>query len=78
MKGPVWAGVSKEAKDLINRLLVVEPSLRITGKDILAHPWMQMELLDKPTVEVEEVEQIEESKKAKKVRPKKAIPKKMK
>lgn len=31
---PVWQGVSKEAKDLIKRILVADPAKRITAKEI--------------------------------------------
>jgi serine/threonine protein kinase len=40
MKGKIWESVSDAAKDLIRRLLTVDPSKRITGKDILEHPWI--------------------------------------
>jgi len=35
-----WKDVSEEAKDFIRRLLVVEPSKRMTGKEALKHPWL--------------------------------------
>jgi len=35
-----WSDVSKEAKDFIRRLLVVDPKQRMTGKDALKHPWL--------------------------------------
>jgi calcium/calmodulin-dependent protein kinase I len=35
-----WKDVSEEAKDFIRRLLVVDPSKRMTGKDALKHPWL--------------------------------------
>ncbi|PSC75327.1 alanine aminotransferase [Micractinium conductrix] len=37
---PVWQGVSAEAKDLISRLLVVDPTLRATCEEVMAHPWI--------------------------------------
>lgn len=37
---PYWDGVSAEAKDLIARLLVVDPGERLTAKDMLGHPWL--------------------------------------
>ena len=37
---PYWNEVSKEAQDLISRLLVVDPASRLTIKDVLEHPWM--------------------------------------
>ena len=41
MKGPIWESVSDGAKDLVCRLLTVDPAQRITGKEILDHPWIQ-------------------------------------
>lgn len=35
----VWGAVSPEAKDLIRRLLVVDPRSRLTIPEVLAHPW---------------------------------------
>jgi len=36
-----WGGVSDEAKDLITRMLTVDPSLRPTAAQLLEHPWLQ-------------------------------------
>ena len=36
---PEWEVLSDEAKDLITMLLKVKPSERITGEQILKHPW---------------------------------------
>ncbi len=33
--------ISSEAKDMIERMLVVEPSKRISIPEILAHPWIK-------------------------------------
>ena len=38
---PYWDGVSEEAKDLISRLLVVDPAERLTAKGVLSHPWLR-------------------------------------
>lgn len=38
--GPAWAGISEQAQDLIRRLLVLEPSQRLTTAQILQHPWI--------------------------------------
>jgi Ca2+-binding EF-hand superfamily protein len=38
---PAWAHVSNEAKDLIAKMLTVNPSDRISLEDILSHPWIQ-------------------------------------
>ncbi|KAH8049594.1 serine/threonine kinase [Aureococcus anophagefferens] len=35
-----WGGVSKEGKDLIMKLLTVNPSDRITAEQALGHPWI--------------------------------------
>ncbi len=35
-----WRSVSKEAKDLVSRMLAVEPAQRPTAQQILQHPWM--------------------------------------
>jgi calcium/calmodulin-dependent protein kinase I len=35
-----WAEVSAEAKDLIAKLLVVNPLERLTAEQALAHPWL--------------------------------------
>lgn len=35
-----WDGVSTDAKDLIRKLLNVDPEKRITSEQVLQHPWM--------------------------------------
>lgn len=35
-----WNGVSETAKDFIRRLIVVEPSSRLTAKEAYNHPWL--------------------------------------
>lgn len=37
---PYWDDVSDSAKDLIKRLLCVDPKRRLKAEEILAHPWM--------------------------------------
>ena len=37
---PYWDGVSQEAKDLINRLLVVDPNERLSAVQALEHEWV--------------------------------------
>lgn len=37
---PVWEEVSAPAKDLIQKLLVVSPTKRLTCEQVLEHPWM--------------------------------------
>ena len=36
-----WAHVSEEAKDLVRKLLVTDPSKRLTSREALASPWMR-------------------------------------
>lgn len=40
MDGSEWEGVSEEAKDLIRKMLVVDPAKRITADEVLKHPWL--------------------------------------
>jgi len=35
-----WGSVSKDAKDFINKLLVVEPEKRLSAGECLKHPWL--------------------------------------
>lgn len=37
---PWWDEISADAKDLVSRMLVVNPELRITIDEIYSHPWM--------------------------------------
>lgn len=38
-----WGSVSDEGKDLIKRLLTIDPKQRISTTEALEHPWMQDE-----------------------------------
>lgn len=38
---PQWSSFSKDAKDLIFRLLIKKPAERITLEQALAHPWFR-------------------------------------
>uniref|UniRef100_A0A8D0DUM7 Protein kinase domain-containing protein n=1 Tax=Salvator merianae TaxID=96440 RepID=A0A8D0DUM7_SALMN len=37
---PEWDTVTPEAKDLINKMLTINPSKRITAAEALKHPWI--------------------------------------
>lgn len=37
---PEWDTVTPEAKDLINKMLTINPSKRITASEALKHPWI--------------------------------------
>ena len=37
---PTWENVSEEAKDVIRKLLVADPSKRMTPTEFLNHPWV--------------------------------------
>ncbi|CAG9334218.1 unnamed protein product [Blepharisma stoltei] len=37
---PEWDSISFEAKDLISKMLTIEPGRRVSARDALRHPWM--------------------------------------
>jgi len=39
----LWDGISKEAKDFIRCLLVMNPTERLTADMALDHPWLKVE-----------------------------------
>lgn len=41
MTGSEWEDISDEAKDLVRRMLVVNPEERMSCEEILAHPWLR-------------------------------------
>lgn len=41
---PYWDDISKEAKDLITRLLCVDVKKRLTAEQALKHPWFSISL----------------------------------
>jgi len=40
MPSPFWDGISKNAKDLVRKLLQRDPKKRLTAKMTLKHPWL--------------------------------------
>ncbi|KAM4841903.1 serine/threonine-protein kinase DCLK3 [Thomomys bottae] len=38
---PYWDNISDDAKDLVSRLLVVDPPKRYTAHQVLQHPWIE-------------------------------------
>jgi len=36
-----WSGVSEEAKDLVRKLLVIDPTRRLAVDQALSHPWLR-------------------------------------
>lgn len=41
--GDPWPTISAKAKDLIRKLLTVDPDQRITAEEALNHPWVKVE-----------------------------------
>mmetsp|Transcript_40372 Transcript_40372/g.39919 ORF Transcript_40372/g.39919 Transcript_40372/m.39919 type:complete len:260 (-) Transcript_40372:70-849(-) len=41
LKKGVWGSISKDAKDLVKKLLTFEPDDRISAEEALLHPWIQ-------------------------------------
>lgn len=41
MDGQLWEQISAEAKDLISKILVVDPEKRFLVDQCLAHPWFK-------------------------------------
>ena len=40
MESGVWCQISNEAKDLVKRMLHIDPTRRPTAANILKHPWI--------------------------------------
>jgi calcium-dependent protein kinase len=40
MNDPVWRKRSDECKDLVVKMMTVDPKKRITSKEALNHPWI--------------------------------------
>lgn len=49
-EGPEWATVSDGAKDLVSKLLVLDPAYRLTADGALKHPWMKAAYLLHPDI----------------------------
>ena len=43
---PPQPKISEEARDLIQKLLVVDPEERLSSEQILRHPWLQVTVVD--------------------------------
>ena len=54
----LWKDVSGEAKDLIRKLLTVDPRERITVSEALEHPWMKVMMVKLLTVSPKRVSPI--------------------
>ena len=46
---PEWDTVTPEAKDLINKMLTINPAKRVTATDALKHPWICVRVTRTPT-----------------------------
>lgn len=40
MKGPEWNRISKEAKDLVSKMLEYDPDIRISAREAMKHEWL--------------------------------------
>eukprot|EP00727_Mastigamoeba_balamuthi_P012725 m51a1_g8075 FHA domain-containing protein (528) ;mRNA; r:186748-188806 len=49
---PQWDTISDNVKDLIRKLLVVDPKMRLTAEQCLDHPWFKADLTTAPTEKV--------------------------
>lgn len=45
-KAPIWESISNNGKDFISSLLCVKMDDRISGKDVMLHPWLEESLLN--------------------------------
>ncbi len=47
-----WGMISEGAKDLVRRILVVDPERRVSAAEILQHPWMKLDASAIPDVDL--------------------------
>jgi len=57
---PYWDPISDVAKDLIRKMLTVDPAKRITCAEALQHPWLKDEAA-KYTAEISTIQQLKET-----------------
>lgn len=62
MVGKEWEAVSEDAKDLIRKMLIVDPSQRISTTDILQHPWLLEDHDDEQHDQVSEMKETSSNK----------------
>eukprot|EP00180_Rhodochaete_pulchella_P000869 Plantae.Rhodophyta-Rhodochaete_pulchella.ctg17042.p1 GENE.Plantae.Rhodophyta-Rhodochaete_pulchella.ctg17042~~Plantae.Rhodophyta-Rhodochaete_pulchella.ctg17042.p1 ORF type:complete len:172 (-),score=29.45 Plantae.Rhodophyta-Rhodochaete_pulchella.ctg17042:3-518(-) len=61
LKDPVWDDISDEAKDLVQKLIIVDPEKRLDAAQILEHPWMHHETeLNKEPIHAEIDQRLEQ------------------
>jgi calcium/calmodulin-dependent protein kinase I len=53
---PYWTQVSDSAKDLISKMLVVDPKVRITAEQALEHPWVKGETAKSDHMDTAQIE----------------------
>ena len=46
MTSPKWTSRSDQAKDLVSKILVVDPKVRLSATEALQHPWFESFLLE--------------------------------
>jgi len=47
-----WSQISPPAKDLVSRMLTVEPSRRITAEQVFHHPWFSLDTKNVPSLKL--------------------------